>query len=493
MTDETLHVTGGAGGVTASYEDMLTYADRLSSISGDVVDHVGPVQVLPVNGNVLASTPLSPGTAARVGTQAIAAADGPHGMLVSAARLKATSVSLQTAVTAYRAVDEAQAQLADGLENIKAPFYLASVAGEPALELFNALMSGDPLAIQLAIARIPGMAGENLNKLLYENPWLVDALLRDVSGLMTAAGFVMPPWMTAALNAWTLSAEGSPFPPWGLEQTTTDLIAFGEAFGLFEAGTGSATAVTENPYEPDPNKIPMPDSVEGLFNGIGSLGRHDGRVRVFQVTGPDGVRRWVVQIPGTQEWSPTAGENPVDMTNNLRLMAGQQTAQNEAIRQAMEAAGIPPGEPVMLAGHSQGGITAASLASDPATQARFNITHVVTGGSPISNFSIPPHVTVLSVEHNQDMVPRLDANESPDRHNWVTVHRDPTGVVNNKGEQVDDPGETHDSGVYAQTGGLIDTSEDPSLVAVRNGFAPFLSGDPSTVKVQEFDMKRNVG
>ena len=61
--------------------------------------------------------------------------------------------------------------------------------------------------------------------------------------------------------------------------------------------------------------------------------------------------------------------------------------QLDAIKEAMNAAGIAPGEAVEFAGHSQGGIMAAQLAADPGVRARYNVVSVVTAGSPTATIA----------------------------------------------------------------------------------------------------------
>src|SRR5699024_12178008 len=72
-------------------------------------------------------------------------------------------------------------------------------------------------------------------------------------------------------------------------------------------------------------------------------------------------------------------------------------------------------------GYSQGGITAGSLAADPAFLADVNVTALMTVGAPISDFPVDSGVDVLSIEHEQDLVPDLDGNENPASDNWSTV------------------------------------------------------------------------
>ena len=72
----------------------------------------------------------------------------------------------------------------------------------------------------------------------------------------------------------------------------------------------------------------------------------------------------------------------------------------------MRDAGIGSDEPVLLVGHSQGGIEAAWIASH---SSEFSVTQVVTAGSPIAVLGdYPAGTQVLSLEHHGDVVPLLD-------------------------------------------------------------------------------------
>jgi pimeloyl-ACP methyl ester carboxylesterase len=183
----------------------------------------------------------------------------------------------------------------------------------------------------------------------------------------------------------------------------------------------------------------------------------------------DGRRAWAVEIPGTQDWSPIPGQDPFDLTADVSSMAGRPSAAERTVTGALDLAGARPDEPVLLAGHSLGGMLAAGLAADPAFRARFRVTHVVTAGSPIAGYAVPPTVRVLSLEHADDVVPALDGASNPDRPGWVTVRRTvlPAALAA-------DPILTHGVEAYRATAAIVDASDDPSLVAWRAGLAPFL-------------------
>ena len=133
------------------------------------------------------------------------------------------------------------------------------------------------------------------------------------------------------------------------------------------------------------------------FGGAADLvaagaGLGGGRVRVVEVARGDGGSAWVVVVPGTQEWSPRPGANPFDLTTDVRAVTGGTTLAAAGVAAALEVARARAGprsvsaDPVLLVGHSQGGILAAALASDAHFTRRHRVTHVVTTGSPVGLF-----------------------------------------------------------------------------------------------------------
>ena len=142
-------------------------------------------------------------------------------------------------------------------------------------------------------------------------------------------------------------------------------IATGEDHQIFDSGDGVVTST--NSVEADPEVAGrIPTDLNALMQiqndtydnteGRESDNRH---VRVTEVRQPDGSSAYIVTVPGTNglfdfPGSVTGGDEAFDNTSNLELQAGQRSASMEAVEAAMEEAGIPPGAPVMLQGHSQG-------------------------------------------------------------------------------------------------------------------------------------------
>lgn len=150
-------------------------------------------------------------------------------------------------------------------------------------------------------------------------------------------------------------------------------------------------------------------------------GAVSGEIGIQTLVGPDGVTRYVVQLPGTESWALTPGPTARDLGTDLHTMAGGTTVYLRGVEQAMAQAGIAPDAPVILVGHSQGGMTAAALAADPSFRSGYHHLAVVTAGAPIARFDIPQSVQVLALENRHDLVPHLDGLDNPDRPNVTTL------------------------------------------------------------------------
>ncbi|WP_193597772.1 hypothetical protein [Microbacterium sp. YJN-G] len=182
------------------------------------------------------------------------------------------------------------------------------------------------------------------------------------------------------------------------------------------------------------NRIPEHPNLATVLNGTAEVDRLGGEtesvVKITKVLGPDGWYH-TVTLPSTQEWLSRFGDQGAvnDLDSNLALMLtpALRTQYERAVLQAMEQAGISPDDPVMLVGFSQGGIMAGHLAS---YNSDYNWQAVVVSGAPIDHMPVPDSVDVVSVQHNGDPVPRLDAvagdfDSVSHGPNWTTIRVDP--------------------------------------------------------------------
>lgn len=480
MTDS-LTVTGGAAGVLARGVDMRATADVLDA-KGDLARELAArVAAVATHETVLASQVLSPITGARVLGEVAQAQLPPEGLAWIALEYEASAMFLRGAATAYEETDAALARLAEVRDTAAGVLLLNAgllAAGGIAMTSWAYEALDDDVADALtpdAFARWIETVGQDPVGTalggLYDHPWATDSI---ISGLPFVLGTQVP-LVLSTLTPWSF-----PTAPLSYEQVVSGIIAGGGLIGLLATGRPVVTPEPRDPRYPDDASwqaalgATAADSVSALFDNISGLGGGDrSEVRVTAVPDGAGGYSWIVEIPGTQEWSPAPGSNPSDLSTNLHLMAGaHDTAMEqgvlEAVHQAMsslsEQTGVPlsvlQGQAVTVAGHSQGGIVAASIAADPTNG--LNVTNVVTGGSPIANMDIPDDVSVLSIEHVQDPVHHLDGNPNAAGPSWTTVTRDVDG---HSEVTPGDPFSAHHGSLYADTGALVDeqAGSDPAL------------------------------
>ncbi|MGO4536268.1 hypothetical protein [Leifsonia sp. 2MCAF36] len=196
-------------------------------------------------------------------------------------------------------------------------------------------------------------------------------------------------------------------------------------------------------------------------------------VRVVEVDAPGG-RRWVVQFASTKSWHPRAGAAPNDITADLLIGAGAEPTVTRAALDTMRAAGIRPGEPVLLAGFSLGGMVAAQVASAAVTEG-LTVTHLAVAGTPLGRIGVPDAVTVLALEHVLDPVPRVEGRDNPVRIQagtpFLTVRARPPLT---HGFRI---GSLHQSTAYADTAAAVEADPpDPRvadvLAQLREFFGP---------------------
>jgi hypothetical protein len=301
-------------------------------------------------------------------------------------------------------------------------------------------------------------------------------LAADVDGLAWRTARAVLDYRVAEREAEAIVALGRT----AVVGVTRGAEALGNRAGLLLDGT-------EAPLEAVPVAADSRVVVHDLTSVLTSLSLLSGLplVRVIEVEQPDGSGAWIVQIPGTIAWSPRAGPVAHDLTSDVRLLSLQEsvlaTAALAALAQSQAASGRPSAstEPVMLTGHSLGGIAAMAIAADDDLRAGVNLTHVVTAGSPVGHVPVPPQVQVLSLEHVGDVVPLADLTANPDLPHWTTVRRDvpDARMLPGSGPQ------EHSALTYRETARLAARAAadgaHPSLAHWAATAAPFLAAGPA--------------
>jgi pimeloyl-ACP methyl ester carboxylesterase len=179
------------------------------------------------------------------------------------------------------------------------------------------------------------------------------------------------------------------------------VIRVGQATRVLEPGAIEVAAGPSVPCTP----------VAGFSSALERIPAGSSQIRIDRIDGSGGAgatgsleARYFVYIAGTRDFGLQATTQPWDMTSNLQALSGVATADSEAaVRAAMREAGIDANTPVVLVGHSQGGLIADRIAAS----GDFNVTDVVTAGAPARVVDVSPTVRLTAFEHTDDLIPAL--------------------------------------------------------------------------------------
>lgn len=218
--------------------------------------------------------------------------------------------------------------------------------------------------------------------------------------------------------------------------------------------------------------------------GCAADGPDEARVSVQRLDHADGTRSWVVAVPGTQQWS-LGGPNPLDGLTDIELVGTMPDDVTAFVVRSMTQAGIQPGEPVLIAGHSAGGMVAGRIASDPVLARHFDVAAIVTAGSATAGYAIPPTTAALHLEHAQDVVSGLRGLPNPDELHRTTVVRELPPLPESGPWSVTDEGDAHLIDRYVQTAELL-PDDDPSVVGFRSAEERVLGNDVVSATTRTF-------
>ncbi len=450
-------VTGGSGGLAATYAAVLALAATYDTAGNRMRGWAGLGARTLTNGDLVESAVLSPLSFAEAEAAVLGATTGPEGILPASLGWETDAILIRVTVRAFQETDDlvhATFEVVDYL--VGRAVGLTLTASLPAL--LAAGVAVGPLAL-LGWQQLPpaaqqrlradgATAGAGLQDWLADNPELLQHLVNGGGGLLD--------------GLWDGVTPGLPGGPFGIPSLTPDtesaagLLAglYADDGGFTVHGTDLSTA--DGGTRPDSLADVMAhlDRTNALSDGLHP--ENNGTIEIQTIDDGHGHVRHIVYLPGTDDMTtlPWTQDGDVrDMATNLRLIHGQQNAYQQGILQAMHEAGIRPGDPVLLAGHSQGGMAAAAILSGGSD---YDVTNVVTAGSPTAQVpGFPSGTHVLSLENHGDVVPLLDGEENPDSPQQATVHFDDGGSS---------IGDNHSLSHYAHGAAAVDASQHPSLL-----------------------------
>lgn len=403
--------------LAVDYAELSALAAGLRWQAGEVDDHARMLTASAASGDIAQALMIAPAEAAAAEGAILKAATKADLMLLE---LEARALAADTAAQLYKNADEI----------LEAGIDAAGAARDRAEEEWDELQDW-----------------------AYEEayPWLIDA---GIDGLILYGQYLA---MTNAPILTLLLTNGH-WPTLSHEEAAAGLLALLEKIPFHDIDPELKDPDLRDSDKYDGKRVDL----EALMNFEGDAynkvdGRAEPQVVITKVLGPDGVERWIVNIPGTE---PSRLLGPTGIDTDLATMgsatnASEQSELSRAIVAAMKEAGVDEsGLDVMLSGHSLGGMVAADIASDPELVEDFHIKAISTQGSPIAHYPIGDGVEVLAFEHDQDPVPQLDGADNPDRNNWTTVD------VSNPERSVD-PMNSHSQDQYLTTmAGPLDENDN---------------------------------
>ncbi|MGW1164516.1 acetoacetate decarboxylase family protein [Streptomyces sp. NPDC002550] len=195
-----------------------------------------------------------------------------------------------------------------------------------------------------------------------------------------------------------------------------------------DQGQGAAEAVDLTDQEKQ--FIATEGSFLGFLRNIEVLST-DGRILVQNVRGPDGVVRYVVQVPGMAPGRPRS-DAPQDFVGAWRNLIMTDSPYTRSILRALADYGIPRGADLALIGHGEGGLALMNLAQDEEFCRTYRVTHVVAVGSPVDDKKpADPRTWVAAITNQHDIVAVLDGRDAgsafdPHPHWYAVDYTGPT-------------------------------------------------------------------
>ena len=463
-------ISGGSAGVEATYDAVRALADAFDAAGSELRGWADLGARTMANPDLAESAILSPVTFAEAEGAVLAATTGPAGVLVESCGWEADALLVRAVVAGFEATDALVQDAVDRVDQMVGRaigFTLGATA--PALA---------PVVIA-AWPHVPSGARHGLEQWIVEHPEVVQHSVNGSGGLLE--------------GLWDGVTPFAPGGPLGLPLVVPDPEAGASLLAATYGDDGSAHVV-RSPYDV-PGATTQPAGVADLVAHLQAVAYLspdpdsplNGTIEVQTIgAGTDDVRH-VVYLPGTDDMTtlPWTQDGDVrDMATNLLLVGGHDNAYHQGILQAMAQAGIGPDDPVLLVGHSQGGMEAAAILSQGSD---YNVTDVVTAGSPTAQVDgFPDGSHVLSLEHQGDVVPLLDGADNPDSVEQTTVTFDDpgTGIVDN-----------HDYRHYVAGAAAVDASTGPSVVEQleslhAHGFLTGPGAEPASVMAQVFQITR---
>ncbi len=169
------------------------------------------------------------------------------------------------------------------------------------------------------------------------------------------------------------------------------------------------------------------------------------RIRIERYPSASG-NRFEVYLAGTN--FAGGSRDPWNVASNGELVATGWSPSLEAVRTAMRDAGVTRDTPVIVTGHSQGGLIALAIAAS----GEFDVAGVITVGTPVGAVPTVTGVPTLHLVHPEDPVPALGGTLPSPSTTWL--------IPTSNGERFID---AHHRESYLPSATALDVLNDPRV------------------------------
>lgn len=324
--------------------------------------------------------------------------------------------------------------------------------------------------------RLGEAVSEQSQSIFFREPGLDVLFVRILATIAGTAGAVVH--AAAALDAilgWDRTGKlqrlAKVTPRDGFEALLAGMLIAGTSLGQMTGGAPHADKYFDSDLEPDTIDYPgrpqsqvhrrwAPRTLQDMAADIDDLywARTYGQSIKITRVGQGDQRRWLISIPGTNHFDAKSTPNPADMETNIRETLGLPSSMRlgiiQALHQAMSEDGLEPSqyatEPVLIAGHSQGGLIAVNLGSACPEDIGVNVNGILGLGSPGRRARLRSDVVMVDLAHDQDVIPATDGTAAHPRDHRVMV-----------GQSLAEPRiqplyYAHSSSTYTQTVGRLE-------------------------------------
>ncbi|GGA67785.1 hypothetical protein GCM10011490_17930 [Pseudoclavibacter endophyticus] len=216
--------------------------------------------------------------------------------------------------------------------------------------------------------------------------------------------------------------------------------------------------------------VTTPPTIGSLVSGIPPSSDGEAQVSVTTHGNRAGEKIHEIAITGTSNQGFGTDGQPLDNQGNVGTYAGSDAESVAAALAAIQAAGVPEGATVVLAGYSQGAMVAQAIAAS----GLYNVEFLSTIGTPARPIGVPDGLTVVEVEHGADPIVGLQGPRPGDHDGAVVVTTDP--VLDPAEPAHQGPMGNHSLSAYQASADALATSTDPQVQAAHAELAAIFEG-----------------